>query len=175
MTRSHATFVALNVLGGIAVLGSYVHGLTTTPDPGRIWGGIPESWKPWYTRSMLCAAAGYFPFTYFFLTRVDPDHVRIGPWGWRAVLACYVAILAGSALWLPLTFRMLERPSPGLWMLVRIDLVVVGAGAVGLLVGLLVMRPRDRSPLFWAAVLGLLPFCWQTAVLDALVWPSYFP
>lgn len=175
MTRPRAIFVALNVLGGAAVLGSYAHGLATHADPGRIWGGVPDAWKPWYTRSMLLAAAGYFPFTYWFLTRVDPDRVRIGPVGWGAVLACYAAVLAGSALWLPLTFRMLERPSAGLWVLVRADLFLVAAGALGLLACLLLGRPRDRSLLFWAAVIGLLAFCWQTVVLDALVWPSYFP
>jgi hypothetical protein len=124
---------------------------------------------------MLLAAAGYFPFTYWFLTRVDPARVRIGRWGWGVVVACYAAVLVGSALWLPLTFRMLERPSAALWALVRLDLAVVAAGALGLLGCLLLARPRDRSPLFWAASIGLLAFCWQTVVLDALVWPSYFP
>lgn len=175
MDRPRALFVALNVLGGSAVLASYVLGLTTNPDPGRIWGGVPESLKPWYTRSMLLAAAGYFPFTWYFLMRVDPARVRIGRRGWDVVLGCYAAVLVGSALWLPLTFRMIERPSAALWALVRLDLLVVGAGALGLLVSLFVMRPRDRSVAFWAAVVGLLPFCWQTAVLDAIVWPAYFP
>jgi len=175
MTRTRTAFVALNVVGGVAVLGSYVHGLSTHPDPGRIWGNVPEWLKPWYTRSMLLAAAGYFPFTYYFLARVDPERVRIGRWGWGMVLSCYAAVLIGSALWLPLTFRMLDRPSAALWALVRVDLFVVGAGALGLLGGLLVMRPRDRSLAFRAAVAGLIPFCWQTAVLDALVWPAYFP
>lgn len=175
MRRPQVAFAALNVVGGIAVLGSYVHGLTTHPDPGRIWGGVPDAWKPVYTTSMLLAAAGYFPFTWYFLTRVDPARARFGPFGWGWVLGCYAAILTGSALWLPLTFRMLATPSAGLWALVRLDLVVVGAGALGLLGGLLTMRPRDRSVGFWAAVIGLLPFCWQTAGLDALVWPAYFP
>jgi hypothetical protein len=31
--------------------------------------------------------------------------------------------------------------------------------------------PRGRT----LAVIGLLPFCLQTAVLDASVWPAFFP
>jgi hypothetical protein len=176
MTRDRVGFVALNVAGGLAVLGSYALGVSLMDDPGRMWGGIPEGWKPVYTVSMLLAAAGYFPFTWYFLTRVDPARARIGgAGGWGVVLACYGLVLVGSALWLPLTARMLTHPSPALWTLIRLDLLAVGAGAVGLLVSLVVMRPRDRSAAFWAAVTGLLPFCWQTAVLDALVWPAYFP
>jgi hypothetical protein len=175
MSRARLIFVTLNVLGGIAVLTSYAHGVATLADAERLWGSIPETWRPIYTRSMLAAAAGYFPFTYHFLARVDPARVRVGGRGWGVILGCYAAILLGSALWMPLTLRMLETPSASLWWLIRADLSVVGAGAVGLLVVLLRMRPRHRSWSFWAAVTGLVPFCWQTAVLDALVWPAYFP
>jgi len=174
MSTPRANFVLLNVLGGLAVLGSYAIGLGTQVDPGRVWGGIPENWKPVYTTSMLLAAAGYFPFTAYLLLRVDPAQVRVGRWGFEAFLTCYAAILVGSALWMPLTFAMLDAPRSWLWLLIRLDLAVVGAGALGLLACLFVMRPGDRSPFFWAAVIGLLAFCWQTAVLDALVWPAYF-
>jgi hypothetical protein len=171
MSGPRTRFIALNLAGGIAVLASYVLGLSGGAE--GIWGGVPESWKPVYTGSMLLAAAGYFPFTYYFLTRFDPaPDERVG---WSAVLVCYALVLVCSALWLPLTSRMLTTPSSGLWAMIRIDLLLVGIGAVGLLLILLWRRARDGSPAFWLAVVGLLPFCWQTAILDALVWPAFFP
>jgi hypothetical protein len=61
-----------------------------------------------------------------------------------------------------------------MWAAVRVDLAFVGLGALGLLVSLLTLDspvPRGRT----LAVIGLLPFCLQTAVLDASVWPAFFP
>ena len=171
MSGPRARFVALNVAGGIAVLGSYVLGLSGGAE--GIWGGVPESWRPVYTVSMLLAAAGYFLFTYYFLMRFEPAPDEDA--GWSAVMACYALVLVCSALWLPLTSRMLASPSSGLFAMIRIDLLLVGMGAVGLLLILLGRRARDGSVAFWFAVAGLLPFCWQTAVLDALVWPAFFP
>ena len=47
----------INVVGGIAVLGSYVHGIVTNPlTRGEVWGGVPEALQPLYTASMLSAA-----------------------------------------------------------------------------------------------------------------------
>ena len=47
------------VIGGILVLGSYVHGIVTNPETrGDVWGGVPQAIQPLYTVSMLLAAAG---------------------------------------------------------------------------------------------------------------------
>ena len=53
------TTVAVNVVGGTAVLGSYWLGLAGDPEAGtKLWGGVPESIRPAYTVSMLLAIAG---------------------------------------------------------------------------------------------------------------------
>ena len=46
---------------------------------------------------------------------------------------------------------------------------------LGLLAGLVAVRPASPSLAHKLAVVGSLPFCFQTAVLDATVWPAYFP
>jgi len=169
-------FVFLNVLGGLAVLGSYVLCFASYPDVERFWGNVPEGWKPVYTTSMLLAAAGYFPFTGFLLMHVAAGEGRaFGRHGIGLFSLLYALILIPSALWMPLTFWLLESPSTGLWWLVRLDLFAVGLGAVGTLVAYLRLEAVPRGVFFWLGVLGLLAFCWQTAVLDALVWPAYFP
>jgi hypothetical protein len=167
----------INVLGGTAVLGSYWHGLATHPATrGEIWGNVPDALRPAYTVSMLLAAAGYFAFTYVFFFRINPDTDRVGrSLGFGMINALYAGILIPSALWLPLTFAMIESPGGLLWFTIRLVLVLVGLSSVGLLFSLLRLRPRPRGWAFVLGVAGCTAFCVQTAVLDALVWPAFFP
>jgi hypothetical protein len=102
------------------------------------------------------------------LLAVDPERLR-------ATNRWYLLILVPSALWMPLTFRMLEAPSLGLWIAIRLVLGLVGLGSVGFLAALVGMRD-SRSPVGRAlAIVGAIAFVVQTAILDALVWPAYFP
>ena len=158
----------INVVGGVAVLGSYAWGIATHANPGAVWGGVPEWLQPFYTVSMLAAAVGYFLFSGFLLFAVEPAELR-------TTNRCYVAILAPSALWMPLTFRMLAGPSPELWIAIRVVLALVGLGSVGLLAVLFVIGPGRSRLGHVLAIAGALAFVLQTAVLDALVWPAYFP
>ena len=112
MHTSRRSLLWLNLLGGSAVLGSYGYGLASNPlTRGDLWGAVPESLRPLYTTSMLLAAAGYFAFSFFVFFRLDPQRTRIlGRYGFGAFHALYALILLPSALWMPLTFAMLESP-----------------------------------------------------------------
>ena len=166
----------INGLGGSAVLASYVLGLGSNAELGAaLWGGVPESIRPLYTANMLLAALGYFLFTPFILFRLPPDTTRIGStFGFGVFGWLYALVLVPSALWLPLTAYLLAHPSAAAWWAVRTDLALVAVGSAGLLASLVALpagAPRGRL----LAVGGLLAFCLQTVVLDALVWPAYFP
>ena len=76
---------------------------------------------------------------------------------------------------MPLTFRMLEKPNRILWWAIRTTLVIVGIGSLGLLALLLILNHNEPMWLLWLAVAGVTFFCIQTAFLDALIWPVYFP
>lgn len=167
----------INVLGGLAVLGSYAWGFVAHPETvGALWGGVPEGLRPVYTANMFLAAGGYFLFTHFVLLRLAPDSTRVGArFGYGVFPLLYLLVLVPSALWMPLTFLLIEAPSAALWWLVRLDLALVGVGSVGLLAALLSLRAPASARGRVAAVAGLIPFIVQTAVLDALVWPAYFP
>jgi len=164
ITRGH--FLALNALGGAAILASYAHGILTQPDPGAAWGGVPDGLRPLYVASMLAAAAGYFPMTGYVLSRFQRSPGLFS--------ALYAAILLPSALWMPLTFAYLESPSAPLWWAVRGVLLLVGAGSLGVLAVLAAQR-EGRGAGWAAALAGACAFSLQTALLDALVWPAYFP
>jgi hypothetical protein len=169
--------VWLNVVGGSAVLASYAWGFLAHPETaGALWGGIPEAVRPLYTLNMLLAAAGYFLFTPFVLFRLPPETTEIaGGFGYGIFHGLYALVLFPSAAWMPLTFLALETPDSAILWLVRLALALAAVGSLGLLAALLALveprAPRGRG----LAVAGLVPFCLQTAVLDAVVWPAYFP
>ena len=177
MHPAKRTLLGINILGGSAVLGSYAYGLAANPlTRGEVWGGVPESLRPLYTLSMLLAAAGYFAFSYFVFFRVDPDTTRIGGrFGFRAFHGIYGLILAPSALWMPLTFAMLESQSVPLWWAIRLVLAAVGIGSLGLVAALLSVRPPGAAFARRLALAGSAAFFFQTAILDALLWPAFFP
>ncbi|MBW2541676.1 MAG: hypothetical protein JRF15_06260 [Deltaproteobacteria bacterium] len=170
------SLIALNAIGGIAVLTSYALGLFSDSSVGaELWGGVPEGLRPLYTVNMFLAAAGYFLFTPYILFKLDPEKTRIaGRFGYGMFHVLYALVLFPSAIWLQLTEAMIAQPSAWMWAAVRVDLALVGLGSLGLLVSLLTLNaPVTRGRAL--AVLGLLPFCLQTAVLDATVWPIFFP
>ena len=76
---------------------------------------------------------------------------------------------------MPLTLAMIEEPGTGLWISIRLTLAVVGLGSLLLIAALLHMRPRTPGTSYKLAMLGSLAFALQTAVLDALIWPAFFP
>lgn len=166
----------LNALGGLAVLASYGL-LFTRPDASAVlWGGVPGGLRPLYTTNMLLAAAGYFPFTALLVLASDPARVRFfGRAGYGLLYWLYGLVLIFSALWMPLTFVFADAPSAAGWWLVRADLALVAVGSLGLLGCTLTIQPRPARWLHVLAVAGCLFFCLQTAVLDAILWPAYYP
>ena len=154
----------LNVVGGIAVLASYVLWLGHPSNPaGALWGGVTGGWQYLYTISMFAAAAGYlvlFPY----LARYVIDHE------WLHTL--FALVLFPSALWMPLTFEYVDGPTTGLWIALRCDLLTVATASVALV--MLIARTPTSAPARTRALAlaGSNAFAFQTAVLDAFVWPA---
>ncbi len=168
--------IVVILFGGLAVLGSYLWGVLARPDAGQIlWGGVPGSLRPYYTVNMLLAAAGYFPFTFYILFRLDPRTTRVaGRFGYGLFARLYAAILVPSALWLPLVYVAVAQSSQGWLWVVRAALFLVGAASLGLFFALLKVKPRSAGIAYRLAVVGSIFFLIQTAVLDAVVWGTFF-
>lgn len=167
----------ITLLGGTAVLVSYIYPIATHPEYVEpAWGGVTPDLRRSYVPSMLLAASGFFFFTYFLLFRVDAEQARVaGRFGFWVFNVLYAAILVGSALYMPVTFAFVARPSMPLWWVIRLVLAVVGLASFGLLGSLLALEPRQPAWSYWLAVAGTIPFSFQTAVLDMLVWPALYP
>jgi hypothetical protein len=177
MHRQKLALLLIILVGGTAVMISYVYPVMAHPEYVEpAWGGVTPDMRRFYAPSMLLAASGFFFYTYFLLFCADADQVRVaGRVGFWVFNLLYVAILVGSALYMPLTFAFVAAPSTVLWWGVRVVLTVVGLASLGLLACLLALKPREPSWAYWLAVAGTVFFSFQTAVLDMLVWPALYP
>jgi len=177
MHKQKLALLIVILLGGTAVLASYVYPIMRHPEYVEpSWGGVTPDIRRFYAPSMLLAASGFFFFTYFLMFRVDGDQARIaGRFGFWVFNLLYAAILVGSALYMPLTFAFVAQPSMPLWWVIRLVLAVVGLASLGLLAALLALQPRQTAWAHWLAVVGTIAFSFQTAVLDMLVWPALYP
>ncbi len=164
----------LILVGGTAVLASYVWGAGEPDFTTGMWGGVPESLKPLYTVSMFLAAGGFFPMTAYVLLRLWRNGATVGEAGFAPLTACYGMILIASAAWVPLTLLMLRDPSDAMWLAVRGVLFVAAFGSLGVLSALF-KATTDRGTFWKLALAGCVLFCNQTVLLDALIWPYFFP
>ena len=165
----------INLLGGTAVLGSYAFGLMSHPGEGEaLWGGVPPELRSVYTTGMLLAA-GYLGFTYFLLVRLDPVEARMERRAaFPAFNGLYLGILVPSALWMPLTWRMIDQPSSALWFGIRLALAFVGLAALGMVIALSLVHPKHPKRAHRLALIGSVALALHTGMLDALVWPALF-
>jgi hypothetical protein len=173
--RQKLILLLLNIIGGIAVIGSYVLGLRGASSADVLWGGVPESIRPIYMVSMVLSAIGYLACLNLLLLRVDPKEVTLGSrFGYSAFYTVFCLILIPSALWMPLTKLYVDAPGTGTWTGIRIVLFLVGLASVALAGALFTLRPKNRSKAYWAAVVGSCYFAFHTFVLDAILWAELF-
>ncbi len=175
MASEQVVLLIINIIGGAAVIASYVFGLRGQAGGADVlWGGVPPSIRPVYGISMILSALGYFAFIYFILGRLVPDDVRIGRFGFSIFFAIFLLILVPSAFWMPLTNQYVQSPGTGLWIAVRTVLAVVGLASIGLVWALLALEPRGHGAAYWLAVAGSAYFAFHTAILDAIIWAALF-
>ena len=175
MGKQKLTLLVINVIGGIAVIGSYILGLGGDSGTDVLWGGVPESIRPVYAVSMVLSAIGYFAFLNVLLLRVEPREVTVGGrFGYSIFYPIFVLILIPSAFWMPLTNLYVDDPSSGTWAAIRVVLFLVGLASIALAWALFTLRPGNRGKAYWAAVVGSCYFAFHTFVLDAILWAALF-
>ncbi|MGB8951172.1 MAG: hypothetical protein WCC06_00700 [Candidatus Aminicenantales bacterium] len=162
--------LVINLIGGIAVIGSYVLGLASKDGRANaLWGGTPMSVRPIYTVSMIFAALGYFAFIYFILFKLNLDFT-----GFNVFYIIFIGILAPSAFWMPLTNMFLANPGTLLWIGIRVVLAIVGISSCALAWVLISFHTKETGIAYWLAVFGSIYFAFHTAFLDMILWPIFF-
>jgi len=176
MRIEHIILLIINVIGGAVVIGSYIFGLRGQSGGANVlWGGVPENIRPIYTVSMIISALSYFAFLYYIFFRLEPSQVSVaGVSGFTMLYIIFLGILIASAFWMPLTNMYVSNPGIGLWVWIRVVLVIVGLASIALLVALITMQGRVSGVSYWLAVIGSGYFAFHTMVLDAIVWAALF-
>jgi hypothetical protein len=160
----------INLLGGAAVIGSYVVGLSAKHGGAvALWGGTPAQIRPFYTVSMVLAALGYFAFIYFILFKLSPDSSQF-----NLLYLIFLGILAPSAFWMPLANMYLANPILAIWVIIRIVLAIVGISSCALVWLLVSLNAKETGIVYWLAVWGSVYFAFHTTILDAILWPIFF-
>ncbi|MBN1369547.1 MAG: hypothetical protein JW954_04855 [Dehalococcoidaceae bacterium] len=176
MNKHRVILLAINILGGLAVIGSYIYGINAQPGGAdALWGGVPENIRLIYTASMFIAAFGYFLFLYYVLVKVNPDEARIGKVsGFSLFHVVFASILLPSAFWMPLTNLYLANQTTPNWAGVILVLAIVGVASLCLAISLLKLKPVAGVTPYRLAVAGSIYFTIHTLVLDAVIWPVLF-
>jgi hypothetical protein len=171
MTLSSRTIIIIiNLIGGMAVIGSYVIGLKGKKNGANIlWGGTSANVKSVYTTSMILSALGYFAFISFTLFKLNLSAVNLG-----LLYGAFLGILVASTFWMPLTSMYVKNPAIKLWVGIRLALAIVGIASILLAVVLVSLHTKEAGLAYWLAVAGSVYFAFHTAVLDMLLWPIFF-
>jgi hypothetical protein len=158
----------INLIGGAAVIGSYIVGLANkTNGANALWGGTPTSVRPVYTISMLLAALGFFFFIYFILFKLNP-----AVFNFNLLYLIFFGILGASVFWMPLSNVFISSHSAGLWLAVRLVLAIVGISSIALVWALVTLKGAGLA--YNLAIAGSIYFAFHTAVLDMILWPIFF-
>jgi hypothetical protein len=176
MAPQQIILLVINILGGAAVIGSYIFGLSgQAGGADALWGGVPAGVRPVYGVSMILSALGYFAFIYFILFRLVPDEVVIGGrFGFSLFYVIFLLMLVPSAFWMPLTNMYVSNPTAGIWIAVRTVLAIVGISSIGLFLALLSLKGDRPDTAWWLALVGSGYFAFHTSILDAIVWAALF-
>ena len=170
MLTQKIIILAINIIGGIAVIGSYVWGLKSgSGGANALWGGTPAGVRSVYTISMLLSALSYFAFISFILFKLNPASVNFS-----VFYIIFLGILVASAFWMPLCNLFLANPSAFLWIIIRVVLVIVGISSIILALFLISLHAKETGLSYWLAVAGSIYFAFHTAVLDMILWPIFF-
>lgn len=176
MHTQQYVLLGIMVLGGAAVIGSYIYGFAAHPGSAdALWGGVTGGLRTVNFVTMILAVIGYFAFSYWLFFKIDPDNIlianRFGFWLFHII---FLFILIPSALWMPLTHAYVAQHSTGLWIGIRIVLALVGIASLALLWAILAVSVREGNLAYWFAVGGAAAFSVQTAIQDMLIWPALF-
>ena len=172
-----AVLVLVNLIGGTAVLGSYVWGVRQFDDPAAaLWGDAPAIVRSSALATMLLAAFGYlWMFWGHLLWQSDFSSIKLrGRDAAWLIVGLDATILLLSALWMPLTVVTIQRQNELLRYVVFAILWGVAGATMFLVWALMTLESSAPSWSHRLAVAGSLAFALQTVILDAIIWVMGF-
>lgn len=169
-------FVAINIIGGVTVLSSYVGGILLYPEHREgLWGGIENKHRIYFVLSMLIAALGYLTFLYFVAFRSTDglfhSSLPLGPY---TLSTLCIIFLSSAALWMPATILYLHLKQDWIWFAIVIVLWITAISLIGM-TGTVLSTVRDVFPYKMLMSVGLACTTIHCAIFDAAIWVAKFP
>lgn len=170
-------FLSVNVLGGLAVISSYLIGLWYFPEHrNELWGGIQDNWKNVLVLSMLLAAAGYMTFCYFAVFREGANilgkFMFLGPHtiSWLTAL-----FLVSAAVWMPASIFYLHTGN-GLWWVATVAVLWITALTLITLTVVVAFSDNQATPMLdrISCTIGLSLITTHCLFVDAIIWVVFF-
>jgi len=172
MNINQKLLLAINIVGGILVLGSYYFGLKGGKGADALWGGVPEKTRSLYGISMLVCAVAYFVFFFYIMKGLGSgslsNTILLGE---KLYLVLFAVLLLASSFWMPLVNLYISNPTALIWFAVRLVLVIVALASIGLFLALFTISPKHTGGFYIASLIGLFWFSIHTGILDAIFWP----
>ena len=170
-------FLIVNLVGGSAVLGSYIIGLANFPEyRNDLWGGIHGIWRNVSVASMLLAGAAYLTFCYFIVFREDAQI-----YGAQLILGAHTAslltglFLLSATLWMPSAILYIHTGNTAWWIL-TVGALWVTAMALLSLTGIFAFSTASPVPVFDRIIctVSLSIITLHCLVIDSIVWVFLF-
>ena len=170
-----SVFFLVNLVGGVAVLGSYCAGLYLYPEHRTaLWGGVAGNWKTLFTTSMFFAAAGYLVFCY---TMTISDGANESSFlGKYTFIILAAAFLFSASVWMPATLQYLDTKNE-IWWIASVTSLWITAASLTCL-GLAFNATEFPHVNLFQNSVTLIGIIWITChclVFDAIIWAAKFP
>ncbi len=168
-------FFLVNLVGGIAVLGSYCAGLYLYPDQRTaLWGGVVGNWRTLFTSSMFFAAAGYLFFCY---TMTTSDAANESSFlGKYTFIILAAAFLFSASVWMPATLQYLDTRNEIWWVVSVTSLWLTVASLICMVLAFSFTEfPNVTLSQNYVTLIGIIWIAFHCLVFDAIIWVTKFP
>jgi hypothetical protein len=177
MSTQQILFLTINLIGGLAVLGSYVIGLGMFPEYREaLWGEVRGNLRTGIIISMLFAALGYLAFCYVALFQNGLEDFTKSDWLNSYTFSILVAIfLISATFWMPSAIAYLNF-SNTYWLVICIASLWVTAISLAALVGIVITSDVEiiGSVSHYVAIIGIGLITFHCLVFDAIIWSIMF-
>ena len=172
-----ATFLFVNIIGGLAVLGGYIICLYCFPAQREmLWGNVQGDMRYAFIISMLLATAGYLAFAYGILLESDPSEFlsRVLDTKQGISILCMIFLLS-AASWMPATIAYLKT-SNSLWWIISVTSLWVTAISLFAATIIVISSPLAIPSTFHRilTISGISVITFHCLVFDAIIWVYRF-
>ena len=179
MSKSKKIFVVINLVGGLAVLSSYLLCFILYPTDSRsLWGSASDQVITFFVISMFLAATGYILFTVYLLQGNKLEGSSFGKiFGTKIIHFFYFVVLGCSTIWMPASIIFSMGENILTEVIIRCVLWLVGLASLGILICIYKININHGKSNFIShmfALLGAMVFTIHTLILDAVIWPFLY-